>query len=243
MQASKRDRNYPLPCGCYVVMRKLAFAALCVWLVATPVLAKDPVFTMPRAFHAKTYPAHEAHEMEKLSIAVDPYDTADKTAGTFTTDFREEGILPIMIIFSNDGTQPISLADMQVLMVTRRRVKISPFSNEDVFRRIAHKKEARNLPLPNPLPVPLPGKKSKRQVSKEAEVEVEGAQFMARAVEPKSTRSGFLFFNVEGIPNAMAGASIVITGLADAKGNELFYFEIPLEKYLSYQPLKPAPTN
>jgi hypothetical protein len=220
--------------------RRLIAAGLMVWLAAFPALAKDPVFTMPRAFHAKTYPAHEAHEMEKLSIAADPYDTADKTAGTFTTDYRKEGLLPILMIFSNDGNQPVSLANLQVLLVTRGKTKISPFSNEDVYRRIAHKREERNVPLPNPLPIPLP-KKSKRQVSKEVEVEVEGAQFMARAVEPKSTRSGFLFFNVQGIPNAMAGAHLVITGLADGNGNELFYFEIPLEKYLSYQPGRPAP--
>ncbi|MEO6119957.1 MAG: hypothetical protein ABIP12_04640, partial [Terriglobales bacterium] len=197
-------------------------------MATTPVLAKDPVFTMPRAFHAKTYPAHEAHEMEKLSIAVDPYDTVDKTAGVFSVDFRQEGLLPVLLILSNDNDDAISLADMQVLLVTRNRTKITPSTNADVFRRIAHKKESRNVPVPNPLPIPLP-KKSKRQVSKEAEVEVEGAQFMARAVEPRATRSGFLFFNVQGIPNAMAGAHIVITGLADGKGNELFYFEIPLE--------------
>lgn len=219
--------------------RRALAVVLCIGLIAAPVLAKDPVFTMPRAFHAKTYPAHEAHEMEKLSIAVDPYDTADKTAGVFTTDFREEGLLPLLLIFSNDGNQAISLADMKVLLVTRNRTKITPSTNEDVFRRIAHKKEKRNVPLPNPLPIPLP-KKSKRQVSKEAEVEVEGAQFMARAVEPKATRSGFLFFNVQGIPNPMAGARLVITGLADGNGNELFYFEIPLEKYLTYQPLRPT---
>ena len=206
------------------------------WLATSPVLAKDPIFTMPRAFHAKTYPAHESHEMEKLAIAVDPYDTGDKTVGVFTTDFRQEGILPVLLILSNDNNHAISLADMKVLLVTRDRTRVTPFSNDDVFRRIAHKKEDRNIPVP--LPIPLP-KKSKRQVSKEAEVEVEGAQFMARAVEPKATRSGFLFFNVAGIPNAMAGAQLVITGLADSNGNELFYFEIPLEKYLSYQPLKP----
>jgi hypothetical protein len=199
-------------------------------------MAKDPVFTMPRAFHAKTYPAHEAHEMEKLSIAVDPYDTQDKTAGVFSTDFRQEGLLPVLLILSNDGNHAISLADMKVLLVTRNRTKITPSTNDDVFRRIAHKKEDRNIPVP--LPIPLP-RKSKRQVSREAEVEVEGAQFMARAVEPKATRSGFLFFNVQGIPNPMAGAHLVITGLADGNGNELFYFEIPLEKYLGYQPLKP----
>jgi hypothetical protein len=219
-------------------MKKLLLTIICVWLAASPVLAKDPVFNMPRAFHAKTYPAHESHENEKLAIAADPYDTADKTAGVFSTDFRQEGLLPILLVLSNDNNHVISLADMKVLLVTRNRTKITPSTNDDVFRRIAHKKEDRNIPLPNPLPIPLP-KKSKRQVSKEAEVEVEGAQFMARAVEPKATRSGFLFFNVQGIRNPMAGANLVITGLADSNGNELFYFEIPLEKYLSYQPLAP----
>lgn len=194
---------------------------------------------MPRAFHAKTYPAHESHEMEKFAIAVDPYDTADKTAGVFSIDFRPEGLLPVLLVLSNDNDDAISLADMKVLLVTRNRVKIWPFDNDDIYRRIAHKKESRNVPVPNPLPIPLP-RKSKRQVSSQVEFEVEGAQFMARAVEPRSTRSGFLFFNVEGIPNAMAGAHLVISGLADTKGNELFYFEIPLEKYLSYQPLKPS---
>lgn len=221
--------------------RRTVLIGFCIWLAATPVLAKDPVFNMPRAFHAKTYPAHEAHEMEKLSIAVDPYDTADKTAGVFSIDFRQEGLLPLLLILSNDNDHAISLADMKVLLVTRNRTKISPSTNADVFRRVAHKKEDRNVPMPNPLPIPLP-RKSKRQVSKEAEVEIEGAQFMARAVEPKSTRSGFLFFNVQGIPNAMAGARLVITGLADSNGNELFYFEIPLEKYLGYQPLQPPTT-
>jgi hypothetical protein len=31
----------------------------------------------------------------------------------------------------------------------------------------------------------------------------------------------------------MAGAHVYVTGLHDSKGNELMYFEIPLEKYLS----------
>jgi hypothetical protein len=90
------------------------------------------------------------------------------------------------------------------------------------------------------LPIPLP-KKKPRSISKEAEMEVEAAQFLAKAVEPHSIKSGFLFFDVEGIENPLAGARLVVTGLADGKGNELFYFEIPLAKYLGYEPLKPQP--
>ncbi|MGH9670579.1 MAG: hypothetical protein ACRD3A_10770, partial [Terriglobales bacterium] len=61
----------------------------------------------PKAYHAKTYPAHEAHEMEKLSIAADPYDMADKAA-VFVTPFLNEGILPVHHILSNDGKQPVT---------------------------------------------------------------------------------------------------------------------------------------
>jgi hypothetical protein len=62
--------------------------------------------------------------------------------------------------------------------------------------------------------------------------EIESSQFAAKAVEPHGTQSGFLFFDVGGISSPLAGANIDITGVADAKGNELMYFEIPVDKYL-----------
>ena len=62
--------------------------------------------------------------------------------------------------------------------------------------------------------------------------EIDSAQFAARAVEPHTTQSGFLFFDVSGMTTPLAGAHIDVTGVTDAKGNELMYFEIPMEKYL-----------
>ena len=62
--------------------------------------------------------------------------------------------------------------------------------------------------------------------------EVESSQFAAHAVEPHSTQSGFMFFDVGGLSSPLPGATIDITGVADAKGNELLYFEISLDKYL-----------
>ena len=60
--------------------------------------------------------------------------------------------------------------------------------------------------------------------------------FRAKAVEPHGTQAGFLFFDVEGIRNPLAGAKLYITGLRDGNGQELLYFEIPMEKYLTYKP-------
>jgi len=70
-------------------------------------------------------------------------------------------------------------------------------------------------------------------VSRKTWDEIEQAQFGAKAVEPHSTARGFLFFDIADISNPLAGASFYVMGVQDAKGKELMYFEIPMEKYLS----------
>lgn len=63
--------------------------------------------------------------------------------------------------------------------------------------------------------------------------EINMAQFGARSVEPHSTASGFLFFDVSDSSTPLAGANFYVTGVRDSGGNEMMYFEIPMEKYLS----------
>jgi hypothetical protein len=63
--------------------------------------------------------------------------------------------------------------------------------------------------------------------------EIETSQFAAKAVEPHTTQSGFFFFDVEDVTAPLEGARLYVTGVNDAKGTELMYFELPLEAYLS----------
>jgi hypothetical protein len=42
-----------------------------------------------------------------------------------------------------------------------------------------------------------------------------------------------VFFDVSGISTPLAGAHLYLMGLRDGKGNDLMYFDIPMEKYLS----------
>ena len=51
-------------------------------------------------------------------------------------------------------------------------------------------------------------------------------------VEPHATRAGFLFYDVSQLDSPLKGAKLHIVKLRDADGNELFYFEIPFDKYL-----------
>lgn len=214
------------------LLAALLFASAA-WLFAE----KQPQ-PLPKAFHAKTYPAHESHPGEKVSIAVDPYDMPDKAA-VFVVNYKASGLMPMHFIISNDGDQAVSLVDMQVELILHDRSKIPPATVDDLYRRLSKQTRRGDEPARNPLPVPLPRQKVKSTVSPEAQAEIEAMQFRARAVETHALQSGFLIFDVQSIANPLAGAHLYVHGLRDQDGKELFYFEIPLEKYLTYRPGHP----
>ena len=188
-------------------------------------------FAMPTAQPARTYPAHDDHPMDKVAIAVDPYDVEDK-ASIFSVNYRTYGYMPVFFVITNDGDQPVSLVAMKAQLNTKDRSKLFPASMDDLLRRLSHPSR-NNGP---PLPIPLPRKEVKGGVNRKTWDEIEQAQFGAKAVEPHSTARGFLFFDVADISNPLAGANFYLMGVRDAKGNELMYFEIPMEKYLSAPP-------
>jgi hypothetical protein len=182
---------------------------------------------MPQARPAKTYPAHDHHPAEAVTVALDPYDLADK-ANIFSVHYSEIDFLPVFVVVTNDGDEPVQLASMKAQLVTVDRSKLSPATENDITRRLA-----RPSANTNRYPIPFPTKKVKGGLSKQAIEEIQNAQFVAKAVEPHRSQAGFLFFDISGISVPLAGAHFYLTGVRDAKGNELMYFEIPLEKYLS----------
>ena len=202
--------------------------ALCVALFL-PVLLASKNFVKPVAKTATNYPAHDFHRDEKAAIAADPYDTPEK-AGIFSVDFAAHGFLPVFFVVTNDSEQPISIAKMEVTLITRNHSKLTPIAPEDLYRRLSNP-QASTRPSPLPLPHKVKGMISKKEMD-----EIESSQFAAKAVEPHGTQSGFLYFDVGGISSPLPGANIDITGVADAKGNELLYFEIALDKYLNAPP-------
>jgi hypothetical protein len=209
-----------------------AEAAILAVLALVPLIClAGKEFVKPTPRPARTYPAHDEHPTEMVAVAADPYEMADK-ASIFTVHYSELGFLPIFLVVTNDGDHPLQLAGMQVQLVTVDRSKIAPATEDDIDRRIAHPSAStKRYPLPFPTKV-------KGGVSKQAREEIQNAQFAAKAVEPRSTQAGFLFFDVSGISTPLAGAHLYLTGVRDGKGYELMYFEIPLERYLS-APAKP----
>src|SRR6266850_1744727 len=213
-------------------------SALCliVLLLATAAPAKDKKgFDPPSAYHANSYPARTFDTQEHVTIAADPYDMPDK-ASIFAADYASSGLLPVRIIVSNDADAPIALTNLKIEMVTNFRDKLSPQRPEDIMRKLSRTDsrpdDRREIPLP------IPHRKPKKGVKQEVQDEIERSQFIARAVEAHATQSGFVFFDVAGIRNPLAGANLYLTGIRNSKGDEMIYFEIPMEKYLSYTPPK-----
>ncbi len=203
-----------------LVLRRASVSLSAIAVLAVSLAAKD--FVKPAARPAKTYPAHDDHTNDKVAIAADVYDTPDK-AKLFSINFHEHGFLPIFFVITNDGDQPIAIGNMEVQLITANHSKLTPSASEDIYRRITNPRAATR-----PSPLPIPRKNVKGTITQKQRDEVESSQFAAKAVEPHTTQSGFLFFDLGDI--SLAGSHIDVTGVNDAKGTELMYFELPLDK-------------
>src|ERR1700722_11801376 len=110
------------------VIRAVAIASIA--LIPLLCLAAKE-FVMPQAQPAKTYPAHDAHPMEAVTVAVDPYDLKEKT-DLFSVHYSELGFLPIFVVVTNDGNQTVELAGIKAQLVTVNRAKLSPATQADI---------------------------------------------------------------------------------------------------------------
>jgi hypothetical protein len=199
-----------------VITLNLALSSVALWA------AKD--FVPPHPENANTYAAKDAHPAEKVTVAIELYDSPPKD-DIFITSYGQNGILPVFLIVSNDGNQPITVNNMRVQLVTARRTKLESLDVDDVFRRIGHIGGSSNGPQ-RVGPIPLPGGNKNKKAQKQYQ-EILNARFAAEAVEPHTTKSGFLFFDIAGVREPVAGSHIYLTGLRDAGGADLMYFEIP----------------
>lgn len=199
------------------VVLVLFLSALSVWA------AKE--FVMPRPENANTYPSKDAHTNEKVTAAIDVYNAPPKS-DIFITPYTQEGLLPVYLVITNDGDQPIALTSLHAELVTGGHSKLESLINDDIFRRVAHISASSTSPQ-RAGPIPLPGNTKNKKAQKQW-VEIQAANFAAEAVEPHTTKAGFLFFDVMNVRQPLQGSHVYLTGIKDASGNELMYFDIPV---------------
>jgi hypothetical protein len=208
-------------------MRTLRAIPLSLLWLALPALASD--HAPPPVQPANTFASVEVHDDEKVAIAAEPYDTKEKES-LFKVDYLSHGVMPVRLIVTNNGDRPISLRDARILYLTAAGEKIPAAEPEDVERLMTQKeRQGGKIPMPGPIPaIKLKPKAS----NKEIEEDFDTFEYQALVVEPHTTRAGFLFYDVSQLDHPLKGAKLHLHELRDADGKELFYFEIPFDKYL-----------
>jgi hypothetical protein len=208
-------------------MRVFRWLPLFVAGLALPAVAND--HTPPKVQPATEFAAVEVHEKEKVAIAAEPYDTKEKES-IFRVDYLGHGVMPVRLIVTNNGDKPISLRDARILFQTKSGQRIQAAEPEDVERLMTRKeREGGRIPMPGPIPtIKLKPKAS----NKDVEEDFNTFEYGALVVEAHTTRAGFLFYDVSQLDDPLKGSKLHLHALRDAEGHELFYFEIPFDKYV-----------
>jgi hypothetical protein len=210
-------------------MRLRFFSVLLTLVPAAVIPARASDHTPPPVQPATTFAAVEVHDNEKLAIAAEPYDTRQKES-IFRVDYLAHGVMPVRLVVTNNGDKPISLRDARILFQTADGDRIQAAEPEDIERLMTRKeREGGKIPLPGPLP---PIKTKPKASNKDIEADFNTFEYGALVVEPHTTRAGFLFYDVSQLDHPLRGAKLHLHALRDADGKELFYFEIPFDKYL-----------
>ena len=181
-----------------------------------------------KAFRAKTADKYPAKQRQgDLVVAVKPFVSAkDQQAAFGGARPYSHGVAPVLLVFTNRGTNTYSLEKMKARLIMADRDGLEPLTGSDLagFNPQGHQPTRRNVPG-----VPGLGKTRVKKGPLNRPKILE-SEFRAPILTPKSTASGFLFF-LTGTDQSLAGASSYITGIYDiTNGKDLFYFEIPVGK-------------
>ncbi len=206
-------------------MRPLPLLLALAGCLATPLVAQHAA---PATQNADRYPAFQRQAEAHLSIAVDPYDTEGK-ASIFRVNYAAGNVIPIRIIVTNEGDTPISLNNARIDFITAAGDKVPAAEPRDVERALDRPPDPRKaIPIG---PFKIGGKGKNRD--KSIEEDFSNFEYGAIAVEPHTTRAGFLFYYLQDLVNPLSGAHLELRRIQTSDGRELFAFEIPFDKYLA----------
>ena len=186
-------------------------------IAAAPAADKNVPF---RPGPPSSCPHHQT--VSELSIGAEVYADREKTKAAFGKfDPARYGILPILVVMQNDSGKALRLDHMRVEYIRPDRRSIDPIPPEDI-PRLRGAKKPRMGPAPFPSPIPGIRRKPKNPL---AAAEIQERAFAARMLPPHDSAYGFFYFQSAN----HEGATLYITGITEAAtGQELFYFEIPL---------------
>ena len=183
----------------------------------------------PPALEVDAYPAKETHAQEHVTIAADPFDTRAR-ADFFRLDYVGHSFLPIRVLIRNDSDKALSLTDVRIQLITADKEKIPAAIPDEINRRLFRTKDVGAKKVPG-----LPITYHKTPVDKKITQDDDDFGLRGTTVEPHSTLSGFLFYDVKDVDDPiLKGAELYVKEIKvrDSK-QELFGFSIPFDNYLA----------
>lgn len=207
-------------------MRVRLLAATALFALVLPPVAARAQHAAPPPNPAPTYADADVHTAEHVAIAAVPFVTEDDQK-LFAVKYWKLGFLPIRVIVTNQGDRSISMANIRAYFISANNDRIPASDPDDIERRVRLKdKHGNKIPI-GPVQIPTRAKTPDSNVEKD----FDNYEYSALTVPPHETRAGFLWYDVDGLgPDPVQGAKLVIREVENADGQELFYFEIPLDK-------------
>lgn len=178
---------------------------------------------------ASSYPAKQSQA--GVTIAVRAYhEPEDRQKSAFDkADPWKYGVMPVLVVITNEGDAPISLENFQARFVQGRGEGLEATSGDDL--QFFNPKGAQPRSKPRYIPN-VPGlNRPKVKKGPLAKPEIVDRQFKAPVVAPGETVSGFFYYFVGTDRDPLVDSTIYMTGLKNMQTNqELFFFEIPLKE-------------
>ena len=132
------------------------------------------------------------------------------------------------VVVENGGKDSLSLENLEVRYITSRGDGVDAVPAEDLGLWNPKGHQPRDRPRYIP---PVPGlNRPKVKKGPLAKSEITGSGFSAPLLVPGESANGFFYYNVGDVENSTDNTRIYISGLKNmATGQELFYFEVPLQ--------------
>jgi hypothetical protein len=166
---------------------------------------------------ASSYPAKQTNN--HVTVAVVAYDTEELAHTAFgKLNPNQYGVLPVLVIIQNDTDQALKLEhlDVEYTGIDGHRVEATPADEVQTLGGA----ERPDVPVASPIPI-------HRKHKNPLDVwEIDGRSFAAKLLPAHESAHGFVYFQTTHRP----GSKFYLSGVkVAATGQDLFYFEIPLE--------------
>jgi len=219
-------------------MKSHLFRITLLLLVATRFFAANSYAAdkkAPPVKPAAQYAAFDVHPNEHLTIAAEPCDDP-KECDFFRIPYIQHGLLPVRVIFTNNGDAALSLDDARIQFISVNNDVIPAATADDIRRVLFSFKSATGTKIPLPLPLPpitIHGKLDKKLKEDDADF-----SFSGTVVNAHSTLAGYLFYDVRRLDDPpLKGAELYVKMVHTLDGKQqLFAFTIPFDKWLAAQP-------